>query len=274
MSENSKIEWTHHTFNPWWGCAKISPGCDHCYAEALGNRFGTPWGVDAPRRVFSEAHWRDPLKWHAKAVAAGERHRVFCSSMADIFDKNSPPGAREQVWQLIRQTPQLDWLLLTKRIGNAERMLPENWGEGYLNAWLGISVVNQEEAERDIPKLLASPARIRFLSMEPLLEQVDISPWLRPRPSRDAGANNVVDWIIVGGESGPRARPMQPEWVRSLREQCKVAGTAFFFKQWGEFMPLGWPVTLLRMGKKAAGRMLDGRTHDDIPHSRITETMQ
>lgn len=264
MSENSKIEWTHHTFNPWWGCAKVSPGCDHCYAEVLGHRFGTPWGVDTPRRVFGEAHWRDPIKWNAKAQAAHERHRVFCSSMADVFDKNAPPGARERVWALMRQTPQLDWLLLSKRIANAGKMLPEDWGEGYANAWLGISVVNQEEADRDIPKLLDTPARIRFLSMEPLLGPIDITPWLQP-DTLDNSTANAIDWIIVGGESGPKARPMQPDWVRSLREQCRTAGTAFFFKQWGEFMPLGHPVNMLRMGKKAAGRMLDGRTHDGIP---------
>ena len=267
MSENSKIEWTHHTFNPWWGCAKVSPGCDHCYAEVLGNRFGTPWGVDTPRRVFTEAHWRDPIKWNAKAGAAGSRQRVFCSSMADIFDKNSPPGARERVWSLIKQTPHLDWLLLTKRIGNAARMLPQDWGEGYANAWLGISVVNQEEAARDIPKLLDTPARIRFLSMEPLLEHVDITPWLMPR----AGDGARVDWIIVGGESGPKARAMQPEWVRSLRVQCAAAHTAFFFKQWGEFLPVGQPAAMLRMGKKAAGRTLDGRTHDAIPAPAASE---
>ncbi len=267
MSENSKIEWTHHTFNPWWGCVRVSPGCDHCYAEALGNRFGTKWGVDTPRRVFGEQHWRDPLKWNTKAAAANQRHRVFCSSMADIFDKNSPPGARERVWQLMRSTPHLDWLLLSKRIGNAERMLPDDWGSGYPNAWLGISVVNQEEAVRDIPKLLETPARIRFLSMEPLLEQVDITPWLQPRP---ASHGNVIDWIIVGGESGPKARPMNPGWVRSLREQCAVAGTAFFFKQWGEFMPtasIDAPSVMHRAGKKTAGRLLDGRTYDNIPEA-------
>lgn len=268
MSENSKIEWTHHTFNPWWGCAKVSPGCDHCYAEALGNRFGTRWGVDAARRVFGEQHWRDPLKWNAKAAAAHERHRVFCSSMADIFDKNSPPGAREHVWQLIRATPHLNWLLLSKRIGNAERMLPGDWGSGYPNAWLGISVVNQAEAARDIPKLLGTPARIRFLSMEPLLEQVDIAPWLQPRP---ASHSNVIDWIIVGGESGPKARPLDPGWVRSLREQCAEAGTAFFFKQWGEFIPtesITAPPAMHRAGKKTAGRLLDGRTYDNIPEAQ------
>ena len=270
MSENSRIEWTHHTFNPWWGCARISPGCDHCYAEVLGHRFGTAWGVDTPRRVFAESHWRDPLKWNARAAASGVRQRVFCASMADIFDKNSPPGARERVWSLMRETPHLDWLLLTKRIGNAGDMLPEDWGNGYPNAWLGISVVNQEEAARDIPKLLAIPALIHFLSMEPLLEQVDITPWLRSGKPNKA----KVDWIIVGGESGPKARPMQPDWVRSLREQCAMTGTAFFFKQWGEFMPVGHPVAMLRMGKKAAGRMLDGRTHDAIPFPHATEAMQ
>jgi protein gp37 len=267
MSENSKIEWTHHTFNPWWGCAKVSPGCDHCYAEALGNRFGTKWGVDTERRVFGEQHWQDPIKWNAKAAVAGERHRVFCSSMADVFDKNSPPNARERIWQLMRVTPHLDWLLLTKRIGNAERMLPPDWGDGYRNAWLGISVVNQEEAARDIPKLLATPARIRFLSMEPLLEQVDITPWLRP----GAAHENVIDWIIVGGESGPKARPMDRSWVESLREQCAAAGTAFFFKQWGEFMPIADPINappvMRKVGRKIAGRELDGRTYNNIPEA-------
>ncbi|MEZ0245117.1 MAG: DUF5131 family protein, partial [Methylophilaceae bacterium] len=154
------------------------------------------------------------------------------------------------------------------RIGNAERMLPDDWAAGYPNAWLGISVVNQEEAARDIPKLLETPARIRFLSMEPLLEQVDITPWLQPR---SASHGTVIDWIIVGGESGPKARPLDPGWVRGLREQCAVAGTAFFFKQWGEFMPtepIDAPPVMHRAGKKAAGRLLDGQTYDNIPEGQ------
>jgi protein gp37 len=147
-------------------------------------------------------------------------------------------------------------------------MLPEDWDSGYRNAWLGISVVNQEEAARDIPKLLETPAHLRFLSMEPLLEQVDIAPWLRQRP---ASHGNAIDWIIVGGESGPKARPLNPGWVRSLRAQCAIAGTAFFFKQWGEFMPTEStiaPPAMRRTGKKAAGRLLDGQIYDNIPEGQ------
>jgi protein gp37 len=294
MGVNSNIEWTNHTFNPWWGCAKVSPGCDHCYAEALGNRFGTPWGVDAERREFGEKHWDEPRKWNAKAAAAGERHRVFCASMADVFDKNAPLGARERLWKLIDETPNLDWLLLTKRIGNAQEFLPARWaGELPRNIWLGISVVNQQEADRDIPKLLAiEPARVKFLSMEPLLGPVDLKKI--PIPNSGSGDHefdpiitmNVlkrasflaphIHWVIVGGESGPHARPMHPDWARSLRDQCASAGVPFLFKQWGEWLPDNQnpavsaphdPNGAIRVGKKAAGRELDGRTHDEFPNA-------
>jgi protein gp37 len=315
MSENSKIEWTHHTFNPWWGCAKVSPGCDHCYAEALGNRFGTPWGVDAERREFGEKHWDEPRKWNAKAAAAGERHRVFCASMADVFDKNAPSGARQRLLSLIADTPHLDWLLLTKRIGNASRMLQEAcMHDGRLmdandqyralpNLWLGISVVNQEEADRDIPKLLRVPAAVRFLSMEPLLGPVEFSNVSRRADAISQLGKKAllgIDWVIVGGESGRGARPMHPDWARSLRDQCAAAGTPFFFKQWGEWAPADaisddedrkleerWlsvsgrsldpsegvdifkgDEVVYRAGKKAAGRTLDGRTHDEFPEAK------
>jgi protein gp37 len=321
MSKFSKIEWTDHTFNPWWGCAKVSPGCDHCYAEALGNRFGTPWGVDAERREFGEKHWDEPRKWNAKAAAAGERHRVFCASMADVFDKNAPSGARQRLLSLIADTPHLDWLLLTKRIGNASRMLQEAcMHDGRLmdandqyralpNLWLGISVVNQEEADRDIPKLLNVPATVRFLSMEPLMGSVEISRWLMPRQQANEDGYGgdqcpgwttdftTVDWVIVGGESGRGARPMHPNWARSLRDQCAAAGTPFFFKQWGEWAQADaisddedikleerWlsvsgrslgpsegvdifkgDEVVYRAGKKAAGRLLDGVVHNEFP---------
>lgn len=333
MSENSKIEWTHHTFNPWWGCAKVSPGCDHCYAERDAARFMAGkviWGVDAERREFGDKHWNEPLRWNRKAAEAGERHRVFCASMADVFDKNAPEGARERLWALIEATPNLDWLLLTKRIGNVGRMIPDRWSVAIpKNVWLGASIVNQEEADRDIPKLLAVKTMgIRFLSMEPLLGPVDLTAHLASRHSVGSdhkfsdrmGIDGRIHWVIAGGESGPHARPMHPAWAQSLRDQCKAAGVPFLFKQWGEWgtaaehistgLPVfrqfpdhqtwinkartwinggicldvdgkelrnggdmakardngKFPVTIMhKVGKKAAGRLLDGRTHDEFP---------
>lgn len=298
MAENSKIEWTHHTFNPWEGCQKVGPGCDHCYAEARDQRFtgGAHWGPGAPRRRTSPANWRKPLAWDRAAAAAGERHRVFCASLADVFDNAVDPAWRDDLWRLIERTPNLDWMLLTKRPGNIANMLPVpfDFERLYPNVWLGCTVVNQAEADRDIPKLLAVPAAVRFLSMEPLLGPVDLGVAGRG----DSG----LDLVIVGGESGPGARPMHPDWVRSLREQCVAAGVPFFFKQWGEWEtaldreqddpdwradysrkfadhgPTRW-INLTgergfhgerfhvvrRVGKARAGRLLDGRTWDEMP---------
>lgn len=186
MAENSNIEWTRHTFNPWIGCTKVGPGCDHCYAEAWDARglqqSDTRWGAKANRTRTAPANWRKPLAWDRAAAAAGERHRVFCASLADVFDNQASilPEWRADLWALIRATTNLDWMLLTKRPGNIAKMLPEDWGIGYPNVWLGCTVVKQEEADRDIPKLLAVPARIRFLSVEPLLGPTDIAPWLAP----------------------------------------------------------------------------------------------
>jgi len=244
MAEKTGIAWTDATFNPWWGCAKISPGCDNCYAERDAGRYQpgrTLWGVDAERRTFGDSHWNEPLRWERKAVKDGERKRVFCASMADVFDKNAPVGQRERLWRLISDTPHLDWLVLTKRIGNAKGMLG-----GWVtlpNLWLGISVVNQQEADRDIPKLLSIPAGIRFLSCEPLLGPMDIQ-WAVSRNRLDIAAGfharglfspgletlRPLDWVIVGGESGHKARPMEQEWAYSLMRQCEVS-SAFFMKQ-------------------------------------------
>lgn len=275
MSENSTIEWTHHTFNSHWGCHEVSPGCDNCYARTLGHRFGTTWGIDTPRREFGDKHWAEPLKWDRKAAAAGVRHRVFSNSMSDLFDKNAPAGVRERWFELTKATPHLDWLALTKRIGNVPRMLPADWGAGYRNVWIGISVVNQEEADRDVPKLLAVPTRIPFLSMEPLLGPVNLrDEWFWPY---GVGGPYGLHWIIVGGESGHNSRPMNPQWVRDIRDQCAAAGTAFIFKQSGEFASVSevegpgdhftFPdgETVRRVGKKAAGRLLDGVQHDGYP---------
>lgn len=333
MSENTKIEWADHTFNPWEGCQKVGPGCDHCYAEARNARFGggqaINWGPGAPRRRTSASNWAKPQRWnagHAEFFAQhGRRQRVFCASLADVFDNAVPDQWRADLFTLISETPHLDWLLLTKRVGNVARMLPVWWedpaawpgGAGaHANVWLGITVVNQAEADRDIPKLLAVPARVRFLSIEPLLGPINLADmevdqgaayldpltywsaeemtemWGVPTPE-----HNRIDWVICGGESGPQARPMHPDWARSLRDQCDGAGVPFLFKQWGEWVPRGpvhwgYPIVenvprfrmtdrgengqdlaaeggnhvwMNRAGKKAAGRLLDGRTHDAFP---------
>jgi len=225
MAETTAIAWTDATFNPWWGCQKVGPGCDHCYAERDAERFEPKralWGAGSERRTFGEKHWNQPKRWHEKAHREGVRRRVFCASMADVFDKDAPPGERDRLWSLIAATPNLDWLVLTKRIGNAKSMLPSNWGMGYPNVWLGATVVNQEEADRDILKLAATPAAVRFLSCEPLLGPICVA-------TNDAFRS--IDWVIVGGESGPQARPMLEVWALALARQCRERNVAFFFKQ-------------------------------------------
>jgi protein gp37 len=281
MAENSKIEWTDHTFNPWTGCTKVSPGCDHCYAEGWAKRSGAvQWG-DSPRRRTTEANWRLPLKWNAQAEREGRRFRVFCASLADVFDNAAPSAWRQALMSLIVSTPRLDWLLLTKRIGNAKRMLSDASMHDNLlltandeyrppaNLWIGATIVNREELLRDAAKLKATPAAVRFWSVEPLLEDLGVIP-----------RELMPDWVIVGGESGHGARPMSPDWARRLREQCAAAGVPFLFKQWGEWLPMlgqvegvavrqktttpdGWVMGWA--GKKAAGRLLDDRTHDGFP---------
>lgn len=299
MSENSKIEWTDHTFNPWEGCQKVGPGCDHCYAEARNARFSggaaINWGPGAPRRRTSTANWRKPLQWnkqHAEFFAKhGRRQRVFCASLADVFDTEIDPVWRRDLCDLIELTPNLNWLLLTKRIGNAFREIAQarshDWMIGRDNVWLGATVVNQEEAERDIPKLLKVPARVRFLSIEPMLGPVRLDRLcvgdeleldvLRGQTSATKQhlvgwpqkTGTRVDWVIVGGESGHGARPMHPHWAQSLRDQCAAARVPFLFKQWGEWLPDNQnPSGAIRVGRKNAGRQLDGRTHDEFPEAR------
>jgi protein gp37 len=246
MGENSKIEWTDHTFNPWEGCTKVSEGCKHCYAEALTKRFGrTQWGPTAQRRRTSDSNWRKPLAWNRKAQQEGAPRRVFCASLADIFEDNPQVyDWRYDVYSLTEATPWLNWLLLTKRPENVIDMVPPVWAfrQWPHNVWIGTSVENQAAADKRLPILTCIPAPVRFLSCEPLLGPVDLSPWLRR-----------ISWVIAGGESGTQARPMGPDWARSLRDQCQAAGVPFLFKQWGG------------RNKKAAGRELDGRTWDEIP---------
>lgn len=222
MGQSTGISWTHHTFNPWWGCTAISPGCDHCYAETFDKRVGGKhWGKDAPRRLFGDKHWNEPRKWNEAAQKAGERRRVFCASMADVFDADAPEGQRERLWPLIRETPWLDWLLLTKRAGRIARCLPADWGNGYANVWLGVTVDDRRNGLPRVAVLRSIPARVRFLSVEPLLE--------------DLGAVDLsgIHWAILGGESGPGARVFLEDWARSLIRQCREQGAAPFVKQLG-----------------------------------------
>jgi protein gp37 len=349
MGADSLIEWlryrhdgistTGYTFNHVRGCTKVSQGCRNCYADQMSGRNpGTlgVWGPRGTRVIAAESYWRQPLRWNADALAAGERRKVFCASLADVFEgddtmpaesREPVAAARERLWGLIEQTPGLDWLLLTKRPQNAARLAPARWAERWPdNVWLGTSVENQEAAEERIPELLKVPARVRFLSCEPLLGPVDLSRWVRAggepldwAPDGDAPPGDYnpvlqqwetraddggIHWVIAGGESGPKARPMHPGWARSLRDQCAAAGVPYFYKQWGEWAPVDYEVhardyaaaangegpwhrealidqsgTVLpsdsmpylgremvrRFGKKAAGRLLDGQEHNAVP---------
>lgn len=267
MGEETKIEWCDHTFNAWWGCTKVSPACDHCYAETWAKRTGHPdlWGVTAGRRTFGLAHWAEPLRWHRQAIKDHTSPRVFCNSMADVFDNHAGVTAeRTRLWELIRSTPALDWLILTKRIGNVAKMLPSDWGDGYPNVWLGISVCEQHEADRDIPKLLETRAAMRFLSCEPLLGPIDLMRFQAGYCTTCAGAGEVIasgptttfpedddgieqcydcggtglwennaglDWVIAGGESGAGARSMDLSWAQNLRSECAAQEIPFFMKQ-------------------------------------------
>lgn len=318
--KNSKIEWTDHTWNGWIGCTRVSPACDNCYAAVStpARTKGVVWGAKMPRvrtapgtwsqmRTWNDqpfgqckaCGWRGPVR-NAVAEAGGHscpsclvgvvtaaRARVFCSSLCDVFDNEVPLEWLVEALEEFRRTPNIDKLLLTKRIGNVERMLGEavgflelsdkgrdmmelwHWLSDWLDGrppadvWLGATICNQEEADRDIAKLLDTPAAVRFLSMEPLLGPVDLVM---------RGLLQGVDWVIVGGESGHNARPMPANWARHLRDQCAAAGVPFLFKQWGEWAPASddgfQPSTLgamERVGKKAAGRLLDGQLHDGYP---------
>jgi protein gp37 len=280
MGKDSTIEWTDHTFNPWWGCTKVSPGCLHCYAETWAKRVGQKvWGEKKDRRFFTEKHWSEPLKWNAAAESEKRRKRVFCASMADVFEaRNDLDPWRVKLWELIEKTPWLDWLLLTKRPQNIAERVP--WTDDWpVNVWLGTTVEDQERAEERLPILLKFPAKCRFLSCEPLLGSLDLSAWTHNRPKGLHG----IDWVIAGGESGPHSRAMLPGWARSLRDQCQESGVPFHFKQWGHWAPASAPkskksparefwdeVTGINIfmepkGKKIAGRRLDGATWDELP---------
>ena len=341
MAENTEISWATHTASFWHGCVKVGPQCDHCYAETLDKRFGeSHWGAGGRRRFIKNV-WGSLGKWEKKAQATGVRPRVFVMSMGDFFE--SLPDTHPDSMQMgttridamacmAEAWKHLDFLVLTKRISNVAKMVPDYWltGKWPANIRMGISVGTQKDADRDIPRLLALPCP-NFLSMEPLLERVSLSkiPDTRPNPlgagkpwyfqplSRKSGIayaeGKGIDWVITGGESGPQARPSHPDWFRSLRDECKAAGVPFHFKQWGEWLsaPLTdpndnegvdeqdemfvryaksgcflWPdgtqsqvgftfglfypsapqaALMLRVGKKAAGHLLDGVAIQQFP---------
>lgn len=253
MAENTKIEWADHTFNPFIGCTKVSPGCDNCYAEAMmDTRYGrVEWGPGKDRVRTSAANWRNPNRWNKAALAAGTRPFVFCASLADVFDNEVDPRWRADLFALIRETPQLVWLLLTKRIGNVLKMTDvELLGTDFYlpeNVAIGATMVNQEEYDRDAPKLAAVRRNrhtlFTFGSFEPLLGPIELSGF-------------APDWIIVGGESGPNARPMDLEWSRMIRDDAFDLGRTFNFKQVGG------------AGRDKGGHTLDGVVYFDRPEVR------
>jgi protein gp37 len=282
MGEVTGIEWCDHTFNCWHGCDKVSPGCDNCYAEKEGKRHGTEWGPHAERRRFGDKHWNEPRKWDRTAAKLGERRRVFCASMADVFDVHGPAEDRERLWKLIQETPNLDWLLLTKRPQLAPRFLP--WMQSgadpkpWPNVWLGTSVEDQERARQRLDVFVTLPAAVRFLSVEPMLGEVDLRPWLY-RTCRECGGVGIdpraldgeacacarygkvgkeltraIDWVICGAESGNRARPMEEAWARYLKNQCASADVRFFLKQYAT-----------PQGRKLKLPVLDGRQWKQFP---------
>jgi len=242
MSQSSRIEWTEATWNPTVGCTKISAGCKHCYAESMANRLkamGTPGYENGFKFTILPSRLDEPMRRRKPTV-------YFVNSMSDLFHKRVGDDYIEQVFDVIQRCPQHTFQVLTKRADRLasyfkDRIVP-------VNAWIGVSVEDKEYGVPRIDCLRQVKARIRFLSVEPLLENVGRLDL------------NGIHWVIVGGESGPKARPMKVEWVESIRRQCEAQGVQFFFKQWG-----GWGADGKRRSKKANGRLLAGRTWDDMP---------
>lgn len=221
MADETIIAWTDHTFNPWMGCSKVSDGCRNCYAVRLGEKTGRQhlWGHDGLRQRTSTVYWTKPHSWNKLAANDGVRSMVFCGSMCDVFEQQPTlRQAREDLFALIKATPRLDWQLLTKRPENIRSMLPQSWGHGWPNVWLGTSVEDMRVSER-VDHLRGIPAAVRFISYEPALGPLD-----------DLDLTGL-DWVIYGGESGPRFRPHDLSWPRTMRVKCAASGIAYFFKQ-------------------------------------------
>lgn len=270
MGADSRISWCDHTFNTWRGCARVSRACRFCYAERDTHHWQPTaqlWRRYGPRQMMSDQYWKAPLRWNRQAEAAGTVARVFCSSLADVFEDHSvaavhaqQDAARARLWNLIDQTPWLVWMLLTKRPHNVADMVP--WGTSWpANVWIGTSVEDQARAEERIPDLLSLRAAVRFISAEPLVGPLRLRPqWCAPSAitctrggratvadlavlaqfgrqlaNTTTGGRRYLDWVITGGESGPRAEPSHPDWFRELRDQSVHYGLPFHFKQWGQW---------------------------------------
>jgi protein gp37 len=229
MAESTHIEWTDRTFNPWTGCQKISPGCDNCYAEGWSKRSGhVQWG-NHPRKRTTEAYWKAPIAWQRDAAEFERNHkrrqRVFCASLADVFDNQVEPAWRADLFEIIRLTPNLDWQLLTKRPQNIQKMLPADWGpKGWPNVWLGFTAEDQIRFEQRKKFMELIPSAVWFISYEPAIG-----------PLRIANTDPHPDWLIIGGESGHGARPLDPKWVDGILDDCRELNIAPFFKQWGQY---------------------------------------
>jgi protein gp37 len=269
MATDSKIEWTDHTFNPWVGCTKITPGCDHCYAESWAKRSGlVKWGTH-PRKRTSETYWRGPLKWNARAAdfecAHHRRQRVFCASLADVFDNQIDRAWRSELFSLIRICNRIDWLLLTKRPQNISKMLPSDWGDGYANVWLGATAEDQKRFDQRWAHLSGIPCAVTFISYEPAIGPLRLSPE-GPHP----------DWLISGGESGGHARPVNPKWIRDVIADCRRFGVAPFHKQWGSYASnplvcekgLGIDLAKAQDPHGKGGGLLDGQLLREFPTPR------
>jgi protein gp37 len=283
MAIASKIEWTDSTFNPWVGCTKINrphndpSACDHCYAEKWAKRSGqVKWGNNSRRRT-TESYWRAPLSWNRRAgdfqAKFGRRQRVFCASLADVFDNQAHPEWRTDLFELIKECDQLDWLLLTKRPQNIKKMLPVDWADGYANVWLGTTAEDAGAYKQRVGPLLKLPAVVRFVSYEPALGPLD----------QISVEGRLPDWIIIGGESGVRsdlARPTNPAWARHVISECRKEDVAPFLKQWGAYtnnprvIEDGWSVQDAMSfdppenGK--GGGKLDGELFREFPVARVS----
>lgn len=272
MGITTGIEWTNSTFNPWIGCTNISPGCDHCYAEQQNAYRGwSEWGAHGTRKRTSASNWQNPIKWNKAAKAFqrenGHRQRVFCASLADVFDNKAPEEFRSDLFELIRSTPELDWQLLTKRPQNIRKMLPSDWDGGYHNVWLGTTCEDQIRYDQRWQVLRDIPAAVRFISYEPAiggvrLHQTGVQP----------------DWLISGGESGHHARVMNPQWARDIIKDCKNHGVAVFHKQWGQYasnplvfeqgLPSREAESLDPKSNGKGGGLLDGELYREFPAPR------
>lgn len=300
MGRDTKIEWTNHTVNFWWGCQKVSPGCQHCYAETFSKRVGRDiWGPpQTTERWRTKAPWKDCIKWDKQAKADGIRRKVFCQSMSDFFEDHLQVEPwRQEAFKILESFESLDVQLLTKRPENVLQMVPAHWLKSWPgHIWMGTTAEDQEYYNKRLPELLKIPAPIHFLSCEPLLGPIDLYwckwcgrfgahdcetgySWTETEAQDQVG----IDWVITGGESGHSARACHPDWVRSLRDQCQAALLPFFHKQWGEFVPdCQWSQEMgirspnwaynhlfIKVGKKAAGSMLDGQQYKEFP--RVAE---